>query len=313
MPSTHYSDAEIAAALEACAREPVHIPGAIQPMGCLVSLDADMSRIRQVSANIEAFLGISVADALAGEARTVLGTELMDLLDTERVKPDNSASVLTAQREVQGERRRFHVVAYPSGDDAVVVELEFQMCPEGHRLLDKVNDWLVEAGNIDDIDTLLDALTRRVQGLTGHERVMVYRFDEQWNGRVVAETCQPVAESFLDHHFPASDIPAQVRRLYDMNRVRSIPDASAPAVPLVPPGGPGEAAPLDMSRGVLRAVAPIHQEYLTNMGVGASLSMAMHEGGDSGACWPVMAWKPGHWRPTCVMRCAPWYRPPCRG
>ncbi|WP_181421981.1 sensor domain-containing diguanylate cyclase [Halomonas sp. LBP4] len=285
MPNTQYSDAEIAAALEACAREPVHIPGAIQPMGCLVSLDAAMERVRQVSANIEVFLGIGVTDALAGEAREVLGDELMDLLGTELVKQDSSASVLTAQREVWGERRRFHVVAYHSGD-AVVVELEHLMCPDRHRLLDKVNDWLVEVNQIDAADTLLDALTRRVQELTGDERVMVYRFDEKWNGRVIAETCLPQAESFLDHYFPASDIPAQVRRLYDMNRVRSIPDASAPAVPLVPPSGPGEAAPLDMSRGVLRAVAPIHQEYLTNMGVGASLSMAMHE---EGRLWGLLA------------------------
>ncbi|OJA05901.1 sensor domain-containing diguanylate cyclase [Halomonas sp. QHL1] len=287
MSNTHYSDAEIADALEACAREPVHIPGAIQPMGCLVSLDADMGRIRQVSANIEDFLGISVADALASEARDVLGDELMDLLDTERVKKDNSASVLTvtAQGDVQGKQRRYHVVAYPSGD-AFVMELEYQMCLDGHHLLDKMNDWLVEVGQLDDIDTLLDTLTRRVQEWTGHERVMVYRFDEDWNGRVVAETCLPVAESFLDHYFPASDIPSQVRRLYDINRVRSIPDALAPAVPLVPTCGPEKASPLDMSRGVLRAVAPIHQEYLTNMGVGASLSIAMHE---EGKLWGLLA------------------------
>ncbi|MGM0481906.1 MAG: diguanylate cyclase [Pseudomonadota bacterium] len=283
----HYSEAEIKAALEACAREPVHIPGAIQPEGCLVSLDADMKRIRQVSANIEDFVGISVADVLAGEPRKVLGDELMDLLETELVKQDNSASVLTAtaQGQIKSKGRRFHAVAYPSGN-AFVVELEFQMCPEGHRLLDKVNDWLVEVGQIDDIDTLLDALTRRVQEWTGHERVMVYRFDENWNGQVIAETCLPKADSFLDHYFPASDIPPQVRRLYDVNRARSIPDVQASAVPLVPPCGPDEAAPLDMSRGVLRAVAPIHQEYLTNMGVGASLSVGMHE---EGKLWGLLA------------------------
>lgn len=174
MLKSHYSDSEIAAALDACAREPVHIPGAIQPMGCLVSLDADMGRIRQVSANIEDFVGISVADALAGEPREVLGDGLMNLLETELVKRDNSASVLTAtaQGDAQGKRRHFHVVAYPSGD-AFVVELEFQIRPQGHRLLDKVNDWLVEVGQIDDIDTLLDALTRRVQAWKGHDRVMV--------------------------------------------------------------------------------------------------------------------------------------------
>ena len=153
MPTSHYSDAAIAAALDACAREPVHIPGAIQPAGCLVSMDADMGRIRQVSANIEDFVGISVADVLASEPRKVLGDELIDLLETELVKQDNSASVLTAtaQGEVGGKQRHFHVVAYPS-DNAFVVELEYQLSREGHRLLDKVNDWLVEVGHIDDID-----------------------------------------------------------------------------------------------------------------------------------------------------------------
>ncbi|TDO15225.1 sensor domain-containing diguanylate cyclase [Halomonas ventosae] len=283
---TRYSAAQVAAALEACAREPVHIPGAIQPVGCLVSLDADLKRVRQISANSETFLGISVAAALAGEPREVLGDELLNLLDTELVKKQHSsACVLTTLREVRGEQRRFHAVVYHSGD-AVVVELEHLMCPDGHRLLDTVNNWLVEVGQLDDIDVLLDTLTQRVQELTGHERVMVYRFDEKWNGRVIAETRLPEAKSFLDHYFPASDIPAQVRRLYDINRVRSIPDASAPAVPLVPPCGPSEAVPLDMSQGVLRAVAPIHQEYLTNMGVGASLSVAMHE---EGRLWGLLA------------------------
>lgn len=130
---------------------------------------------------------------------------------------------------------------------------------------------------------------------------------------MIAETRLPVAESFLDHYFPASDIPPQVRRLYDMNRVRSIPDAPAPAVPLVPPCGPGEAEPLDMSRGVLSAVAPIHQEYLTNLGVGAALSIAMHE---EGKLWGLLACHglaPRPLRPTCVMHCAPWSRSPCSG
>ncbi|MDR5900080.1 hypothetical protein QC823_13930 [Halomonas vilamensis] len=86
-----YSEAEIEAALEACAHEPVHVPGAIQPMGCLVSLDADMGRIRQVSANIEDFVGISVADILAGEPRQMLrqvfGVESDVILDPRRGTP----------------------------------------------------------------------------------------------------------------------------------------------------------------------------------------------------------------------------------
>ncbi|TDR56879.1 diguanylate cyclase (GGDEF)-like protein [Halomonas ventosae] len=282
---TRYSDAQIAAALEACAREPVHIPGAIQPAGGLVSLDGTMRQVRQVSANLEEILGIGVAEALCHSPRELLGERLLDRLQRELADRERLPAALTTRIRVKGRERHLHVVAYRSGS-RLVVELEPLARPDERRLLALVNEWLVQVGEIDDEERLLQALTRMVQRLTGHERVMVYRFDEQWNGRVVAEHRLPPAESFLGHHFPASDIPAQVRRLYDINRVRSIPDAAAAPIPLVPATDPHDPAPLDLSRGSLRAVSPIHQEYLRNMGVGASLSIAMH---DEGRLWGLLA------------------------
>ena len=50
--------------LDQCAREPIHIPGAIQPHGCLIALEPDTLVVQQVSANAEAFLGISPAALL---------------------------------------------------------------------------------------------------------------------------------------------------------------------------------------------------------------------------------------------------------
>ncbi|MDI5922232.1 diguanylate cyclase [Halomonas sp. LR5S13] len=282
---TCYSDAQIAAALEACAREPVHIPGAIQPAGCLISLDAAMRQVRQVSANLEEVLGIGVAEALRCSPRALLGERLFDRLKRELADQERLPAALTIRRRVKGRECYLHVVAYRSGA-RLVVELEPLARSDERRLLALVNEWLVQVGEIDDAERLLQALTRMVQRLTGHERVMVYRFDEQWNGRVVAEHRLPLAESFLGHHFPASDIPAQVRRLYDINRVRSIPDAAAAPIPLMPATDPQDPAPLDLSRGVLRAVSPIHQEYLSNMGVAASLSIAMH---DEGRLWGLLA------------------------
>ncbi len=281
-----YSDAEIAAALAACEQEPVHIPGAIQPAGCLVCLDAGLHEIRQVSANLADHLGVEVADALAHPPEALLGRRLVAQLRRHLVDRERLPSALTTRRRVKGQLKRLHVVAYRSGD-RVVVELEPLPSPGERRLLAEVNEWLLEVSAIEAPEALLDALTRRVRHIAGHDRVMVYRFDAQWNGQVVAETRdEAAAESFLGHHFPASDIPAQVRRLYDINRVRSIPDATAAPVPLVPARDPHDPAPLDLSRGVLRAVSPIHLEYLHHMGVGASLSVAMH---DEQRLWGLLA------------------------
>ena len=49
---------------------------------------------------------------------------------------------------------------------------------------------------------------------TGFDRVMIYRFLDDDAGVVVAEDRDPSLHGFLNHHFPASDIPRQARALY---------------------------------------------------------------------------------------------------
>ena len=51
---------------------------------------------------------------------------------------------------------------------------------------------------------------------------------------MIAEDRNEALPSYLDLRFPASDIPAQARELYRLNRLRLIPDASYEPVPLVP-------------------------------------------------------------------------------
>ncbi len=87
-------------------------------------------------------------------------------------------------------------------------------------------------------------------------------------------------------HYPASDIPAQARKLYMRNIFRIIADVKAVPVPIMP-AVDGKGMALDQSLSVLRAVSPIHIEYLRNMGVGASLSIYHHR--QDGKLWGLMA------------------------
>ena len=122
----------------------------------------------------------------------------------------------------------------------------------------------------------LDAIAREVQLSTGFDRVMVYRFAADDSGHVVAEARRTAEiESFLDLHYPASDIPQQARRLYSSNWIRSIPDVHCRPALLEPADNPRTAQPLDLSFSALRSVSPIHLQYLANMGVGASLSLSI--------------------------------------
>jgi light-regulated signal transduction histidine kinase (bacteriophytochrome) len=121
------------------------------------------------------------------------------------------------------------------------------------------------------IDEACQCAAKRLRTLIGYDRVMIYRFDEEWNGDVVAEARVPELESYLGLHYPASDIPAQARALYLRNRVRQIADVGYAPSPIQPALHPRLHAPVDLSDVSLRSVSPVHLEYLANMGVSATL------------------------------------------
>ncbi len=110
--------------------------------------------------------------------------------------------------------------------------------------------------------------------MIGFDRVMVYKFHEDETGEVIAEDHADGIESFHGLRYPKTDIPAQARELYVRNRFRIIADVSDEGAAIVP-GASLEGKPLDLSLSVLRAVSPIHREYLKNMGVQASLSISI--------------------------------------
>jgi len=131
---------------------------------------------------------------------------------------------------------------------------------------------------------LCDRAATEFRRLTGFDRVMIYRFLDHDAGAVLAEDVADGMPSFLNHHFPGSDIPAQARALYVRNLVRVIPDVAYAAAPLRP-AWTGE-TPLDMSDCALRSVSPVHMQYLRNMGVGASASVSIVK---DGLLWGLIA------------------------
>jgi len=122
---------------------------------------------------------------------------------------------------------------------------------------------------------LYDISVNEIQALTGYDRVLIYRFEAQDHGQVIAEASSAAMDSYNGLFFPASDIPAQARELYRINWLRIIPDATYVPVPLLPPVRPDTGQPLDMSFSVLRSVSPIHCQYMQNMGVLSSMSISL--------------------------------------
>jgi light-regulated signal transduction histidine kinase (bacteriophytochrome) len=258
-----------------CDLEPIHIPSSIQPHGVLLAARASDHRIVYISANSAELLGAPPAFLLERTLTEVIGvqalTAIENALGDEQYLPTN---ILTYSFPFAGEAR-FDVVAHRSGG-LLCMELELG---SGTRRWD-VLSMSIELAIRDlrrptTLAGLCEAFAPLIRGITGYDRVMVYQFDYEGNGEVVAEARDPDMEPFLGLHYPASDIPAQARRLYLLQRVRTIVDVNYTPVPLLANPVLMQNQPLDMTYCGLRSISPIHIEYLQNMGVGATLSMSL--------------------------------------
>ncbi len=264
--------------LDNCEKEPIHIPGAVQPHGVLFACQGDALTVSQVSENAEVIFGEPIA--------AVLGRPLGPLLDPSsaahlaRLAAQESLRGLAPFRIVSRIGRAFDAVAHRSGS-TFVLEIEparggTDEHGESIGAFDtRLRASVVRLQHASDVAALTAAAAEEVRTITGFDRVMVYRFDADWNGEVVAESKVESLGSFRGQHYPAADIPAQARRLYTLNRLRFIADASYVPSPLVPELDPVTTVPLDMSHSILRSVSPIHLEYMKNMGVTASMSVSL--------------------------------------
>ena len=268
--------ADFAVDISNCDREPIHVPGMIQPFGFLIALTSDWL-VSRVSANIDQFirltpqdlLGYAISDIFCPDAIHTLRNRITLLRGGDAVERIFSLVLIDGCPP-------FDVAVHFSGS-LVVIEAEPARADE-MEATGLVRSMVARLAQTDGMSAFLRDGARQVRALTGFDRVMVYRFAEGGDGEVVAEALRPGIDSFFGLHYPASDIPQQARALYLRNIFRVIADVQAQPVPVVPVLDPSGAA-LDMSLSLLRAVSPIHIEYLGNMGVGASLSISIIVGG----------------------------------
>ncbi|WP_314410271.1 ATP-binding protein [Pseudomonas kuykendallii] len=281
--------AALASASEVCAREPIHIPGSIQPHGFLLVFEASDLKVIQASENVADLLGVEVAG--------VLGRHFDELLeDAERLrgKLDSLASE---------DRNPFHLadVTFRVGDpgsafalmvhrhDGVLIT-EFEAVDNGTAaypdLYPLVRTFVTRLQETPTVELLCQLAVTEVKRMTGFGRVNAYRFDALGNGVVIAEDADPDYPRYLGLHFPASDIPQQARALYRANRIRVIGDADYRPSPILPPLNPVSGQPLDLSYAALRSVSPVHVQYMKNMGTRASMSISIVV---DGALWGLIS------------------------
>jgi PAS domain S-box-containing protein len=262
--------------LDRCAQEPIHIIGHIQPHGMLFALSEPDLIVRQVSANISALLGMPTETLLGRTFEAVLGAQQFEIFRS-RTLSQEALAENPLRIQLPG-RAGEALCELHRHDGVLIVELELQQEAYSFEPLSlnaHIRLPLLRLESASGIAELSALAAREIRRLSGFDRVMVYRFDEDWNGEVIAESTVPSPASYLGLRFPASDIPAQARQLFLLNPFRAIVDVDAAPVPIVPATGPLTARPLDLTFSVLRCASPIHLEYLRNMGVQSSLTISI--------------------------------------
>jgi len=253
-----------------CDQEAIQIPGSIQPHGLLIAVAADNQAVRQASANAAPALHVAPPAAIGRPLHDVAAPAVAALLDDlARTPPAATAGLL---RTVDLGGRPYDAIAHCCGDTWVLEFEEAAIPADAGPAYEVIRAFVEDLHGIDSVAAACARAAAAVRRITGFDRVLVYRFDAEWNGTVVAEDRNDRLPSYLDLRFPAADIPAQARALYRMSRVRQIPDAAYRPVPLL--GAAGD-APLDLGQAVLRSVSPVHVEYMRNMGTAASMSLSI--------------------------------------
>lgn len=260
-----------------CDKEAIHIPGSIQPHGLLFVLEEPDLKILQVSNNTYTLIGIHSHD--------LLGKILEDILDLQQIQSirkcltSDFESINPLKLSIINQDRilNFDGIIHRS-DDALILELEPSISKEDsgffkfHHL---VKGTITKMQNAIDLHGLYQSIVKEVRKITGFDRVMVYLFDSEGAGTVIAEDKLESLSPYLGLHYPSSDIPQQAKQLYTLNLLRLIPDINYQPVELIPAHNPVANKPLDLSLSVLRSVSPIHIKYLRNMGVTASMSISL--------------------------------------
>jgi two-component system, chemotaxis family, sensor kinase Cph1 len=272
-----------------CDKEPIHIPGKVQSHGFLVAINQTSSLISYISENIAPFIN--------DEPKKYLGKHIDELEEkfdissgtqlklSQIVKLGNSNEQLASVNPftLSLGKKPYNLIVSVSGDQKI---LEFETVDSDldFDLQKSIGRSVSEILSGKNLHSLLNNAAQKIKDIIFYDRVMIYKFGEDGHGEVVAEVKNEHLEPFLGLHYPASDIPKQARELYKINLTRIIADVNTESSPILT--NQFDSAPLDLTHSELRAVSPIHIQYLKNMGVASSFSISLIAHGE---LWGLIA------------------------
>ncbi|GGB81406.1 histidine kinase [Flavobacterium suaedae] len=259
--------------LENCEQEPIHIPGSIQPHGFLLGLNETTLTVDFCSENSKDYINLAHSEILGENFQELFGESVKNQL----IDYINDGFMLSSKlMELNLAGKNFLCTVHKS-EGVIILEAELKdpFPQETSQLYDQTSQFLNYMHDTHTLKELCQLVAKGTRQITGYDRVMIYRFDKDYNGEVYAEDCREDLEPFLGLHYPHTDIPAQARQLYKKNLLRLITDVDYTPVPIYAKDSSNDNKNLDLSLSILRSTSPIHVQYLHNMGVGATLTISL--------------------------------------
>ena len=275
-------------ALEGCAREPVHIPGSIQPFGALIACDKKNGCVRYMSENAPELFGRPVETLWAEHVRTLFGSGIWHAAQNFMSVGDAAMNRLFAGVWSCGEDE-YAIFISDSGDyltfeiDGAIEtpKIEPEMVREQTFLVSQLQKCSDEA-------TLFDLTTQLLRHFSGFDRVLIYKFDADWNGEVLSEARLGTLDPFLGLRFPHWDIPEQARAIMSKIQLRLITDTEQSPIPIH--AQDDDIPELDLTFAQIRSVSPVHMQYLRNMGSRATMTLSVVL---DGVLWGIISFHHG--------------------
>lgn len=257
---------------EFCGNLPIHLINVIQPYGVLLVVDMASMNIIQVSENTFSMFGVTALKMVEKNL-----ADFVDETDIAQMK-GQLATMTTDKLPLQWtiNQEKYSLLAHRKNTCYIfeIDNIPADKDQEAHfvQVFSKIKYAMTAIQAATSTEEACTIAAEALKKVSGFDKVMVYRFDENWNGHVLAEAMEPGMESYIGFTFPASDIPRQARQLYLTNPYRYIPDREYTPVRLYPVINPATSAFIDLSDCNIRGVSKVHLEYLGNMRVNASMS-----------------------------------------
>ncbi len=259
-----------------CGKLPIHQVNAVQPHGVLLLVDRDLRQVLQVSENVTELLGRPAAEIVSLPFTSLVAADSLRTLEV-TLREAAQDKVPLGIRFLKG-NTDYNVPCLVHGlEEGYIIEATLQQyfTQPSQSFVDiyqRYKQIVQLLSRSEDVEQLCHVVAREVRKWSGFDKVMIYRFDESWNGTVLAESAEEGMELYKGFTFPASDIPKPAREMYAKNPYRLIPDREYTPVRLHPVLNPVTNGFTNLLNADLRSVAGVHVEYLKNMGVMASMS-----------------------------------------